>query len=270
MSRIKKQLTVITRTKEAWLESRDKFSALTKAYEEALAIALISASGEELGKTVKRYEQIEQFRCIVDETKESLEGEMCRAIERLEEVNADMGHVVEELNETDTNMRHVVEEVNEICNDIRNVCNKLNEINHCVRFVCIDRALHEMMQDGHRVHAELKYATKEEAAKSQEKATSYLGLTKPRRKKMGDLDAHRRRERRLQAMKKCLEESTVGEPRIKYATIWTELEEIWDKIMEHECEKAFVLRSSGEMFSDKPLETIDADIDKLEYWISVL
>jgi NADPH:quinone reductase-like Zn-dependent oxidoreductase len=68
MRRIKKQLTVITRKKEAWLESRDKLSLLAKAYGEALAIDLISASEEELEKTVKEYTQIEQFRCIVDET----------------------------------------------------------------------------------------------------------------------------------------------------------------------------------------------------------
>jgi hypothetical protein len=53
------------------------------------------------------------------------------------------------------------------------------------------------------------------------------------------VDAFRRRERRLNAIRKALEEASMGDLRVKYAAIWLELDGIWQKIMAREREKLF-------------------------------
>jgi hypothetical protein len=203
-----------------------------------------------------------------------------------------MQHAVEELKGVTKDVRHVVEELKDLSDDIRRVMRKLVPLNQCMNFVPICEELKKTRRNSRVVNKELNVVEREMilavnlgTAESRSRWTGSLGLAKPRSKATGCRDDFRRRERRLNAMRKALKEASVGGPRIRYVAVWTELDELWHKLMAHELAKLFAEKKRGSVtkvsdqagcattVSDAEVDTMntfDAKVDKLEAWISAL
>jgi hypothetical protein len=273
---IKVLLTVITKRKETWVKSKKTVAHFDESLWKALALDL---SLEELNERTKESERMAQIRPLLKHATEVLKGDMLHVVEKLNGVNKDMRHAVMELKGLTKDMLHVVEEVKDLSNDIHLVISELIKMNQCMQFVPIRKELKKMTRDRRLVSTELTLIEKEMTAavdlgttKSRNTEAGRLGVvTKPRSKATGGLDAFGRRECRLNAMRKALEQASAGGPRIKYAVIWTELDKMWLKLMANERDKSFAKkRRSAKKVSDKPLKTFDADLDELESWICVL
>jgi archaellum component FlaC len=247
---------------------------------------------EELEKRTKDSERMDQIRPFLKTARETLEGDMHDVIEKINGVHKDMRHAVEELKGVTKDVRHVVEELKDLSDDIRRVMRELVQLNQCMNFVPICEELKKTRRNRRLVNKELNVTEREMilavnlcAAESRSRSTGSLGLAKPRSKATGCRDDFRRRECRLNAMRKALEEASVVAPRIRYVAVWTELDELWHKLMAHEVAKSFAKKKRGcvtkvsdqagcaTTVSDAEVDTMntfDAKVDKLDAWISAL
>jgi archaellum component FlaC len=263
---IKAQLSVLAKKKETWLESSKKVAQFDENTWESLALHLME------------YEQMEQIRCIVMETKGALEGGIGLVVENLEEVNKDMSRVIKALMGVTKDLRHVVAEVKDLSNDVCFAMSELVKMNQDTNLVPVRKKLKKMTNDMRRVKSVLAVMEKEtmvgvnlKMARPQKQTKGCKGGEKLRSKSTEGMHIFRRRERKLKSMKVALEQPSVVGPRIKYTAIWTEFDGMWHKLMAHERDKLFSKkRKCAKKVSDKPMKTFDDDLDKLESWISVL
>jgi hypothetical protein len=275
-SQIRTQLTVIKKKKETWMKAKETVARFDEGLLLCKALVLdLTVEGLE-ERTKEESERMDQIRPFLKKAAEVLEGDVHHVVEKLHGVNEDMRHAVEKLRRVTKDVRHVVDELKDLSNTVRLAINELAKLNQCTNFVSIGTELKKMTKDRRLVSAditvmetEMTAAVNLGTAKSWNRAP---GLANP--KATGGLNAFRRRERRLNAMKVALEQaSSMGRPRIKYTAIWTELDEMWHKLMAHEREESFSKkRVCAKNLGDKPIfmKTFDADLDKLESWIGVL